>query len=161
MECFCLHPKKHHNHKELLKDMFYFQIYSNVWDKTVLGYSITISWSVKLLIEKPSLGKMPVGARQDFWVPLTPGCLIHTNNSAAEDMQNLTEMDEWNPGPAGISLCLKAWMPGLRPGFYCDSLCSTLSTPPGIKEVLSFLSKWSFGGPLIRSECHPTDTTIL
>lgn len=43
LESFHLQPKKYHNHSESFKEVFYFWTYSNVWDKTVIRYSITIS----------------------------------------------------------------------------------------------------------------------
>lgn len=137
--------------------MFYFWTYSNVWDKTLIGYSITISWSVKTPDRKKLLCakcQQEPGRTFEFQLEIR----LTQGTRSAEDMQSLAEMDEWNPSPAGISLCLnaqrtEAWIPLW--------LCRALSTPPQIKEVLSFLSKWSFWRSFIRSEYHPTDTTIL
>lgn len=102
---------------------------------------------------------MSVGAWQDIWVPLTSGNLIQTTTQSAEDVQSLTEMDEWNPGPAGISLCLKAqWDLHSTVTLY-----GALSAPLHrsiCKRSWAFSVDGLLGGPSIRSEYHPADSIL-
>lgn len=161
LECFHLHLKKYRNHNDLLKEMFYFWTYSNVWDKTAIRYSITISWSVKTPERKTSSVQNVSRSlarhlsstytwKSDSHKQLDQLRMCRASLRWMNEIQVLLEsVYVLKPDEAWIPLWL--FVQHSQPPLH-RSIC---------RRSWAFSVNSLFGGPLIRSEYHPTDTTIL
>lgn len=141
--------------------MFYFWTYSNVWDKAVIRYSITISWSVKTPDRKTSSVQ---NVSRSLARHLSSTYTWKSDSQKQHDQLRMCRASlRWMDKIQVLleSVCV------LKDRWDLDStvtLCAALSAPLHrsiCKRSWAFSVNSLFGGPLIRSEYHPTDTTIL